>query len=177
MCLKSESHLMMTGWHPVETAAPLPGAAVMGSQKAPKIMEKGIKTMKKEYSVDYFRINEYLEKPITEEFYRYENGFSPNTSSILTRLIQEAGRYCEHYASDLFIDWITIDEFISSNPEAGDNRTFLFGFRRFGVDHAGFVLSRFDNEQQYAEGEYRSMWRMDITVDSDEMRIVLGRVF
>ena len=53
-----------------------------------------------------------------------ENGsYSPskgkweiNYSSILTKLIQEAGRWTERYASDLFLGWKEIDE-ILSNPE------------------------------------------------------------
>lgn len=34
--------------------------------------------------------------------------FDINYSSILTKLIQECGRLCEFYASDLFITWNSI---------------------------------------------------------------------
>lgn len=34
---------------------------------------------------------------------REKGGWRINYSSILSKLIQEAGRWCEHYASDLFI--------------------------------------------------------------------------
>ena len=34
-----------------------------------------------------------------------EGKWEINTSFILTRLIQEAGRWCESFASDLFVQW------------------------------------------------------------------------
>ena len=41
---------------------------------------------------------------------RHYNSWEINTSSILTKLIQEAGRWCESYASDLFIRWGVIQK-------------------------------------------------------------------
>lgn len=38
-------------------------------------------------------------------FNTLQGNWEINYSSILTKLIQEAGRWCEHYASDLFITW------------------------------------------------------------------------
>ena len=73
------------------------------------------------------------------------NGFTINCSSVLTRLIQEAGRYCEHYASDLFLDWKQIDKEIEEGTI--DTRTALFGFRESGVDHTDFVMSRASERQ------------------------------
>ena len=57
-----------------------------------------------------------------------------NESSILTKLIQEAGRWCENYASDLFIQW---KYRIDSKIEDGTIETTreIFAFRENGVDH------------------------------------------
>jgi len=86
-----------------------------------------------------------------------------NYSNILTRLIQEAGRYCEHYASDLFIDWSSIDRTLRDGSI--ESYSHLFGFREMGVDHNSFVFSRADNNHRNFDSEYRSLWRLDIEVE------------
>lgn len=54
-----------------------------------------------------------------------------NTSSILTRLIQEAGRVCKYYASDLFYEWREVEK---SLEKLGDGEEeFVFGFHTNGV--------------------------------------------
>ena len=89
-----------------------------------------------------------------------------NYSSILTKLIQLAGRYCESYASDLFIDWSTIDEsLVNGTIESGAH---LFGFREMGVDHSTFVFSRACNSPRFFHYEYRAIWRLDIEVSTDD---------
>ena len=59
-----------------------------------------------------------------------------NYSSILSRLIVEAGKRCEAYASDLFISWESMLNDISK-IEGNTNLTYYFGFRDMGVDHGG----------------------------------------
>lgn len=54
-----------------------------------------------------------------------------NCSSILTRLIQEAGRVCRYYASDLFIEWKGVEASLSAYGEGTE--TFAFGFYKSGV--------------------------------------------
>ena len=160
-------------------AAELPGSTVDTGIRP----EKGwSKTMyeKKTYTLEDFEMNTYTYKPIEDYARRDSYGrFTSNInySGILTRLIQEAGRYCEHYASDLFIDWEAFVNYLDRDPKAGDNRTFLFGFRQNGVDHDLFIFSRFNNDGIYARNEYRSMWRLDIDVTDDELTMTLGRVF
>lgn len=89
-----------------------------------------------------------------------------NYSTILTKLIQEAGRYCEHYASDLFISWNLIEQSLRDGTiESGVE---MFGFREMGVDHLGFIYSRAWNDYRNFEKEYRSIWKLDITVDVDD---------
>ena len=99
----------------------------------------------------------------------YELEFSDkidiNYSNILTKLIQLAGRYCESYASDLFIDWSSIDESLqNASIESGSH---LFGFRETGVDHNSFIFSRANESYRYYEYAYRAIWRLDIEVQFD----------
>lgn len=85
-----------------------------------------------------------------------------NYSSILTKLIQEAGRWCEYYASDLFITWHNIDK----NLDDGTMKTeqFVFGFRNNGVDHKGwYELHKND------VGRYRAVWFLDVIVNDQQM--------
>ena len=95
------------------------------------------------------------------------NGFTINYSSVLTRLIQEAGRYCESYASELFLDWKQIDKEIEEGTI--DTRTALFGFRESGVDHTDFVMSRASESPDLFEYNYRSIWKLEIAriIDHD----------
>lgn len=87
-----------------------------------------------------------------------------NTSSILTKLIQSAGRFCESYASDLFISWQTV---LRDMERDELQETYLFGMREQGVDHASFILSRFNSDAIVAHYEYRQMWRLYTNVDEN----------
>ena len=107
----------------------------------------------------------------------YSGRYEINYSSILTRLIQDAGRFCEFYASDLFIDWSSVEEFVNT-WEAGDVvKNYLFGFRKSGVDGNSYVFSRYNNEGSHADRNYRSMWRLDIEIKGEDIEMTLGRVF
>lgn len=127
--------------------------------------------------MDNFRINDYAWKPITETGYvsRYSGKYEINYSSILTQLIQETGRYCEQFASDLFIDWESVLRCIDTDAEI--NETFLFGLRKYGVDHKEYVFSRFENDGAYWEHNYRALYRLDIHADGKDISMTLGRVF
>lgn len=120
-----------------------------------------------------FKMNTYAWKPITESgsLSYYSGQYNINYSSILSKLIQEAGRYCEAYASDLFIDWQAVLRCIE-NTSGCIMESFLFGFRKYGVDHKEYVFNR-DNP----ESEYRSLWRLDINADGKIIEMILGRVF
>lgn len=61
-----------------------------------------------------------------------------NTSEILSQLIKDAGRYCEHYASDLFITWeYEVEDFLKKGCR--ESETIRFGFRNMGVDHETWI--------------------------------------
>ena len=132
----------------------------------------------KTYTLDSFKMNTYAYKPITADGYRssYSHEFEINDSSILTRLIQEAGRYCERFASDLFLDWELVQSFVR-DADSGDSKTYLFGFRQDGVDHDSFIFSRYASSGDLARYNYRSLWRLDIKTKGDHITETLGRVF
>ena len=116
---------------------------------------------------EMFKTYSMYAKPIEADGYMEKNGsIYINYSSILTRLIQEAGRYCESYASDLFIDWRTIDEQLEDGSIETESK--LFGFRESGVDHTEFVYSRLYNSIRWGHYEYRSIWKLDIVVEDDD---------
>ena len=87
-----------------------------------------------------------------------------NTSSILTKLIQSAGRFCESYASDLFISW---NSMLRDMERGVLKETYLFGMREAGVDHDTFILHRYNQNDISAHYEYRQMWRLYTNVDEN----------
>ena len=82
-----------------------------------------------------------------------------NFSSEWSRLINEAGRWCESYASDILIDFESIKAYLErlKNGEESEGREFWFGFRQMGVDGLSFIQSR--TEREYASHVYRAVWR------------------
>lgn len=140
--------------------------------------------MEKTYSVNDFDGNEFAYKPITTTAYSFTSRRpSINDSDILTALIQAAGRYCERYASDLFITWDSVRDSLEKIENGdGNAETFLFGFRENGVDHNAYILSRYNQDSRFARYEYRAMYRLDITAGRGEygentIEMKLSRVF
>ena len=133
------------------------------------------------FTLENFKYNTYAWNVITTEGKWTRNWSGElewyiNDSDILTRLIQEAGRFCENYASDLFYDW----EAVRKNYKDIEfyERTFLFGFRKDGVDCLDQVLNRYEYEGSAARGNYRSLWRLGVEDSGDErITMTLGRVF
>ena len=96
-----------------------------------------------------------------------------NMSEIYSILIQEAGRWCESYASDLLVDIDTV-KFALNYPakwnemrqyEKGENGvervSFRFGFRANGVDHREYIDYAMKNEHEKYH-YYRSIWELVI---------------
>lgn len=100
--------------------------------------------------------------------------FGINYSSILTRLIQECGRLCESYASDLFITWNGIAQKLKEKTM--ETSAYLFGIREMGVDHNEFILNRYNNDGCHAKHEYRKIYRLDIIVEDDLIRMELYEI-
>ena len=97
-----------------------------------------------------------------------------NYSSILTKLIQECGRLCESYASDLFITWCGIKQKLEE--ETMETSVYLFGIREMGVDHNEFIINRYNNYGCYAKHEYRKMYRLNIVVEGDLITMELYEI-
>lgn len=92
-----------------------------------------------------------------------------NTSSILTRLIQEAGRWCSFYASDLFILWkYNIDEKLDNGTL--DTGTFVFAFRESGVDNETGYEKNKENPHYY-----RAVWFLDVTAGEGNITMRLHK--
>ena len=74
-----------------------------------------------------------VRETIIEEGYHWDI----NWSSIQSKLIYLAGRYCDRFASDLNIDIFAIIRHIEQRTlQSGMH---LFGFREDGVDHSSLV--------------------------------------
>ncbi len=89
-----------------------------------------------------------------------------NFSSEWSRLICEAGRWCESYASDLMIDMDSVRAYLigmKEGMEEPESREFWFGFRQMGVDNLAFIKSR--TEREYASHVYRAVWRWRFIVE------------
>ena len=108
-----------------------------------------------------------------------ESRIEINLSEIYTILIQEAGRWCESYASDLLHDIASIKAALDYPEEwekcrhfrktdnGNDSVYFRFGFRAGGVDHKEYIESAMKNEyEKYYY--YRSIW--DLTIEKDATR-------
>lgn len=87
--------------------------------------------------------------------------FDINYSTILTKLIQEAGRWCEHHASDLFLYWESLERELSNERYKGD--TYVFGFREQGVDSKKEILTNL-NTNEYSAYYYRAVWQLEVQV-------------
>lgn len=130
--------------------------------------------MKKEFTIDDFTKSDWY-KSIEEigTWSTFSNKWDINYSSILTELIYNAGRWCERFASDLFISWKTVENYLENKKDnSPESKSFLFGFRQSGVDHDTFILSRF-NQNEYTE-EYRTIYRLDIEFTIDEKNDYFG---
>ena len=88
-----------------------------------------------------------------------------NFSSEWSRLINEAGRWCESYASDILINFESIKAYLErlKNGEESEGREFWFGFRQMGIDNLAFIQSR--TEREYASHVYRAVWRWRFIVE------------
>lgn len=104
----------------------------------------------------------------------YTGKWDINYSSILTELIHSAGRYCERYASDLFIDWRIIENRLTGDDifSAEGEDIYYFGMRESGVDHEAWIRSRIAENPDI----YRALYRLEVVRDRGKMTMTLKRV-
>lgn len=98
------------------------------------------------------RIDRYTPKTVINAFesckktLTKDSGMSNsiNTSSTLTRIIQETGRFCERFASDMFITWQAVEKLYTNRKDITGSETYYetFAIRRDGVDGNSFLICR-----------------------------------
>lgn len=98
-----------------------------------------------------------------------EDGYEINYSSIVTYLIQIAGRFCESYASDLFLIWSCLEDRIKDKEYRGEK--LILGFRRMGVDKNDIVVKNYNANPYY----YRQIVVIEIEATGDEIDIYMRR--
>lgn len=130
------------------------------------------------------RIDRYTPKTIEEAFetcpklLTKDSGQAGNinTCSVLTRIIQETGRFCERFASDMFITWQSVEKLYNGRMDIDCPETYYetFAIRRNGVDGNTFLMcrlkdSRFPNHPYvHPEQEYRRILGLKITIMPQE---------
>lgn len=97
---------------------------------------------------------------IIEEGYVNDGAINLNMSAIYTKLIQEAGQFCDRFASDLLYDIKMIQSMIDSKT-TGDC---LLGFRENGVDHTTWVLSKEPDTLH----DYRVIYKFSVAFADDD---------
>lgn len=108
-----------------------------------------------------------------------EMSWDINYSSILTQLIQWAGRYTESYASDLYIIWKYCVDQKLKDPNL-ESFSLMFGFREMGVDHdiVGDTEREAVIEKNLKQSHYyyRKVARLDIKIDGNKIEMELKEV-
>ena len=142
--------------------------------------------IKKEYTIESFKKGSFYKEIKAFGYFSQTSSVESalNYSSILTKLIQTAGRLVDSYASDLAISWKSIMNDLHNasdavlNPKTDENgelieapgvfrKSYLFGFRDMGVDDTTFVLNKYNSADVYSNqygAAYREIWRLDVIV-------------
>ena len=96
-----------------------------------------------------------------------------NLSSIASKLINEAGRWCDRYSSDFIIDWDHVryciahalsDDNNTDLKENGYHRAAVFGMRASGIDHFAYVYSNMSNRNLSIDDHYARIYAVDIDI-------------
>ena len=117
-------------------------------------------------------INESMK---AEGRFRYGE-YNVNYSEILSELIYATARFCENYASDLFISWEPVANTLR-HLHTTEVLGFVFGIRENGVDGAEFVRGRLENPGCYGSNVYRAIYQLTATFDDDEnVTLKLARI-
>ena len=112
------------------------------------------------------------EKPFLEAEGKWDNRSSRyliNMSSILTKLIQETGRWCEHYASDLFYMYSEIEKKLGEYDEDG-SVSYGFAMHESGVHDA--YEAAYNTQNLSIHRMYRAVW--GILINRHGMNIKAG---
>ena len=91
-----------------------------------------------------------------------------NYSDILTKLIQDAGRICDNYASDLFIHW-KYDIIEPMEKCELTTTTYEIGFRKCGVEMGEKGSERWNTRLKTFGSEIVKMMELEIICEKADM--------
>lgn len=96
--------------------------------------------------------------------YNFSNPVNINISDITTFLIQNVGRYCDRYASDLLISHESLINTINNlNPDRKNEYLWL-GLRESGVDGIAYIIASMkDHSPEYIAAYYRKVFCIKIS--------------
>ena len=113
---------------------------------------------------DYLYKSSYAPDMKEEGYVTRNHNTQINLSSIATLIIQNVGRFCEHYASDFLIDWQNVQDAITDpNPNAKPVYVWM-GLRESGVDGLAFIANRIAETTHY----YRRLYSIRITHEKSD---------
>lgn len=94
----------------------------------------------------------------------FNNPVNINISDITTFLIQNVGRYCDRYASDLLISHESLINTINNlNPDRKTEYLWL-GLRESGVDGIAYIIASMkDHSPEYIAAYYRKVFCIKIS--------------
>ena len=107
---------------------------------------------------------------------RLSNANRCNLSTEWSRLIGEAGRWCESYASDILYAADCVRGYLESlaSGETVESREYWFGFREAGVD-SKTVIDAYPADT-YASHLYRAVWVWSFAVKGDFLKTKLKKM-
>lgn len=105
------------------------------------------------------------------DFVTGEEKWVINTSSILSFLIKEAGKYCERFASDLFISWQAVEKALTDENYTGGR--YVFAIRDCGVDGNLFAEARLESPDMYGKYPYKAFYILDAEIKGKDIRMSL----
>ena len=117
-----------------------------------------------DFNVDKERCKYHAHGTWSTPIFDTEMEWNINYSDILTKLIQFAGRYCESYASDLFIHWRAIEKKLKDRNYEGEK--LVLGFREMGVDTNDWVVKNYNESGSYY---YRMIVTLEIVVNGNHI--------
>jgi len=94
--------------------------------------------------------------------YEEHNGLnSLNLSDIWDTLIRAAAKYTDSYASDLMYDYTGVMKYLQEkfdNHENNLEKSFIFGMRKYGIDHDKYV---FNPDSVKEQNRYGKIYQLD----------------
>ena len=96
-----------------------------------------------------------------------------NISDIMTHIVHDVGRFCEHYASDVFINHDSLMKKLDNLPENNQTEYTWFGIRESGVDDISYILCNMNNQSpEYISQYYRRLYCVKMHIESENTIVV-----